>query len=162
MALAGGIYSVIFNAVAVTAQQDFFEIAAAADSIVVIHALYLSQSTEVGDAQEEGLNIQIKRGVATTTGSGGTTPTPQAMSPDVVAAFGGVTKVNNTTKQTAGTITTLHADNWNVRAPYLWIPTPDYRPVLAPGTTNRITVELGTTPADSITASGTLYFEEIG
>lgn len=159
MALAGNVYSAIFAGVAVTAQQDLFEVAPTTDAAVVIHAIYLSQSTEVGDAQEEGLSLLIKRG-ATVTGSGGTTPTPSAMGGNTAAAFGGTTKVNNTTKANTGTILTLHADNWNVRAPYLWIPTPDYRPVVPPS--GRLTVELGTTPADSITMSGTIYFEEIG
>jgi hypothetical protein len=153
---------VVFNAVAVTAQQDLFQVSAAADAITTLIGVYLSQSTEVGDAQEEGLNILFKRGLATTIGSGGTTPTPQPMKAGAAAAYGGVTMVNNTTKQSAGTITTIHADNWNVRAPFVWIPTPEFTPVLGPGTTNRFTIELATTPADSITMSGTCYFEEIG
>jgi len=154
----GMLYTATFAGVAVTAQQDFFELAAPADCVVLIHQIQLSQSTEVGDAQEEGLSLLFKRG-ATTTGSGGSTPTPSPIDFGYAAA-GSTTKVNNTTKATAGTIVTMAADNWNVRSPYLWLPTPELRFTLSPS--QRFTLELATTPADSITMSGTLWFEEIG
>lgn len=152
------LYTAVFNAVAVTAQQDLFELNVPADAIVIVHAVELSQSTEVGDAQEEGLNLLFKRG-ATTSGTGGTAPTPQPLETGS-ASFGGTVEVNNTTKATAGTIVTLRADNWNVRMPYLWLPTPEMRFILGPST--RFTIELATTPADSITMSGTLWYEELG
>lgn len=154
----GMLYSVPFAGVAVTAQQDLFELTAPADCIVMIHQVILTQSTEVGDTQEEGLSILLKRG-ATTTGSGGSTVTPGPTEFGFAAA-GSTAKVNNTTKATAGTIVTLHAENWNVRSEKLILPTPELRLVLSPS--QRFTVELATTPADSITMSGTLYFEEIG
>jgi hypothetical protein len=153
------IYTAVFNAVNVTAQQDLFEITSPTDAITIIHALELSQSSEVGDVQEEMLNILFKRG-QTTSGTGGT----QALASNPVetgsSAYGGVVDVNNTTKATAGTIVTLRADNWNVRMPYLWMPTPEMRPITGPGI--RMTIELATTPADAITMSGTLWFEELG
>jgi hypothetical protein len=151
-------YSAPFNAVAVTAQQDLFEVNVAADSIVVIHCLELSQSTEVGDAQEEGLNLLFKRG-ATTSGSGGSTVTPVA-TPAGEVAYGGTVEANNTTKATGGTNGTIRRDIWNVRSPYLWLPPPELRLVLSPSA--RFTVELATTPADSITMSGCLWLEELG
>ena len=110
------------------------------------------------DAQDEQLAIQIKAG-STTTGSGGTTPTP-VPTDFGDAASGATTKVNNTTKATAGTIVTLHSDAFNVRAGWQYRPTPEERIVIRGA--RRLTVELGTTPADSITFSGTLYFREIG
>ena len=152
------IYTAVFNAVAVTAQQDLFELNVASDALVIVHCVELSQSTEVGDAQEEGLNLLFKRG-ATTSGSGGTTVTPVALEGGAVA-YGGTVEANNTTKATTGTISTLRVDNWNVRAPYLWLPPPELRIPLSPS--SRFTVELATTPADSITMSGCLWFEEIG
>ena len=59
------IYAVPFENIAVTAAQDFFDIAPADDKICVIHGCWISQSTEVGDAQEEFLRIKIIRGLAT-------------------------------------------------------------------------------------------------
>lgn len=156
----GRMYSVPFNAVAVTAQQDFFEVTAASGKPVIVHSIEIEQSTEVGDAAEEGLSVLLKRGTSgTTSGSGGTTPTPPPVcSSD--AAFGGTTDVNNTTKMTSGTITLLRAWNWNVRIPFFKVFTPETRPVIAGG--ERLTVELATTPADSITVSGTMLVEELG
>jgi hypothetical protein len=156
----GRLYSVPFNAVAVTAQQDFFEITAAAGKPVIVHSIEIEQSTEVGDAMEEGLVILCKRGnSSTTSGSGGTTPTPAPII-TADAAFGGTTDVNNTTKMTAGTITTLRCWTWNVRIPFLKVFTPETRPVISGG--ERLTVELATTPADSITVCGTMLIEELG
>jgi hypothetical protein len=152
------LYTVQFSAVAVTAQQDLFEITAAADSIVAIHDIHLSQLTDVKDAEEEMLLILMKSG-QTSSGTGGTTPTPGALEfQDSV--FGGVTDVNNTTKASAGTIVTHAVWHWNVRIPFDVIFTPETRPILAPS--RRWTIELGTTPADSITMGGYVTFAEIG
>lgn len=153
------IYSVIFNGVAVTAQQDLFEVTASSTRPCRLLGFEISQSTEVGDAQEEGLSVLVKRG-ATTSGSGGSAPTPNPMESNQ-GASGFVAEVNNTTKATTGTILTLHATNWNVRnTPCSWFYTPETCPYLAPS--ERLTIELATTPADSITMSGTLWVEEIG
>lgn len=154
----GMIYTVSFTAVAVTAQQDLFEWVAPSDACVVVHWVRLSQSTEVGDAQEEGLSLLFKRG-QTTSGSGGSSATPVPTEAGFAAA-GGTYEVNNTTKATAGTIVTLHPENWNVRAQNDWLATPETRFVLSPGI--RGTLELATTPADSITMSGVAYIEEFG
>ena len=156
------LYTAVFSSVAVTAQQDLFELVAPADAIVVLHKIHLSQSTEVGDAQEEGLALLIKRGIGTvTSGSGGSTPTAQPIE-DGDTAFGGTVEANNTTKMVVGTgtIETLDSLNWNVRVPLDIIFTPETRPVISPS--NRITLELATTPADSITMSGSITFAEIG
>jgi len=154
----GRIYTAQFNAVAVTAQQDFFEINVPSDACVIIHDICLTQVSEIGDAQEEGLAVLFKSG-QTTSGSGGTTPTavPKELG-DV--AYGGTVEANNTTKATAGTIVTRHAWNWNIRIPFEKVFTPETRPVLSPGV--RATLELATTPADSITVSGYVTFEELG
>lgn len=154
----GRIYRVPFNAVAVTAQQDLFEITAASNKPCRIHAWMVTQSSEVGDAQEEGLNLVIKRGnSSTTSGSGGTAPTPVPQNPNDSAA-GFSAEVNNTTKMSGGTITLEEPHCWNVRAPHLMVYTPETRPVILPG--ERKTLELATTPADSITMSGFMIIEE--
>lgn len=153
-----GIYTVAFNSVAVTAQQDFFEITAASGKPIVLIGFGLSQSTEVGDAQEEGLNILIKSG-QTTSGSGGTAPTPVANDSSLSAA-GFSAEVNNTTKASAGTIVTHYAYNWNVRAPLDYVFPEPMQLVMA--ASRRMTIELGTTPADSITISGYVVIQEIG
>ena len=151
-------YTVSFTGVAVTAQQDFFEVTAAAGKNVRLRALYLSQSSDVGDAAEEGLSILIKSG-ATTSGSGGSSYTPTPLNATDAAA-GFAAEINNTTKANTGTIVTHHADNWNIRVPYQLILPPEMCVELTGS--RRGTVELATTPADSLTISGTLYVEEFG
>ena len=152
------IYTAQFNGVAATAQQDLFEIVAGSAGIVLLHELCISQLTEVADAAEEMLLILLKSG-STTTGSGGSAPSKVArLFGD--AASGATVATNNTTKATAGTIATHHAWYWNVRVPFQMIWTPETRPTLSPS--RRGTVELATTPADSITLGGYLVWEEIG
>ena len=159
----GRMYTATFKSTAVTAAQDLFEIAAPTDSIVIIHDWTLSQTTELGDAAEEQLILTTNRGVGTvTSGSGGATVTPQPIS-DGDPAFGGTVERNNTTIMAVGTGTLetdleLHA--WNIRIPYQKVYTPETRPVISPG--NRWTLEMESTPADSITMHGTVTFEEIG
>lgn len=154
----GRLYTATFSGVSVSAQQDFFELVAPADAIVVVHQLEITQSSEVGDAAEEGLALLVKSG-ATVSGSGGSTVTP---APNELgdAAFGGTCEANNTTKANTGTIVTHYAWAWNVRAEFVRIFTPETRLVLSPS--RRLTIELATTPADALTVSGTLVFEEIG
>lgn len=146
-----------FNGVAITAQQDLFELLAPTSTRVKLYMVKLTQTTEVGDAMEENLSILFKRG-QTTTGSGGSTATPVALSA-VDTAGSSTVKANNTTKASGGTIVTFDADVWYERSPYLWLPVPEARPIITANT--RMTIELATTPADSITANGYLLFEEL-
>lgn len=150
------IYTAQFNGVAVTAQQDLFELVAGANTPIVIHEIYLSQSTEVGDAQEEGLSILLKQG-STTTGSGGSAPTKVPRDLDDSASAATVA-ANNTTKATSGTTVTHAAWAWNVRVPLQILFTPEMRPYVKGA--RRCTIELGTTPADSITMNGYVTWSE--
>lgn len=151
----GRMYSATFEEVAVTAVQDLFEINAPADAVVVLHGLIISQSSDAGDSESEQLNVLIHLG--STTGSGGTTPTARPMELGD-AAFGGTVEANNTTQSTEGTF--IHAESFNVMAGLQIWWTPETRPVVSPS--DRIIIELQTAPADSLTMSGTVYFEEIG
>lgn len=154
----GRVYTVIFNDVAVTAQQDLFEIAPADDKPIAILGLFITQSTEVGDAAEEMLRYNVIRG-HTTTGSGGTTPTPVPVNPNDGAA-GFTAEVNNTTIASVGTTTILHAGTFNERVGLeLWIPPECVWMATQANTT--IVVRLLTTPADSVSLSGTLYVQEV-
>jgi hypothetical protein len=151
-------YTAVFNNVAVAAIQDLFELVAPADSIVVLHDIHLSQNTDVGDAAEEVLRIELTSG-QTTSGSGGSAVTPvPAQLQD--SAFGGTCEANNTTQASAGTIVTHYVWNWNIRVGFDKIFTPETRPVIAPS--RRMCLELPAAPADSVTMSGSITFEEIG
>lgn len=153
----GRVYTVAFTATAVTASVDLFELSPADDKPLKLLALYLGQTTEVGDTAEEQLELRIIRG-HTTSGSGGSSATPAPLNPaDTAAGF--AAEVLNTTVASAGTGVTLLADTWNVRAGYCLIFTPEMQPMASQANTT-IAVRLISAPADSITITGTLFVEE--
>ena len=153
----GRIYTVVFSAVAVSAAQDLFEITPADDKPIEIVGIELGQSSDAGDAQDELLQISLIRG-HTTSGSGGSAPTPTPLSPAESAA-GFTAEVNNTTIASAGTTTTLSTTCWNVRAGYInWWPE-GMRPTATQANTTIVVRQ--TAPADAITMSGTLYVREL-
>ena len=154
----GRMYSVEFSKIAVTADQDFFELTPADDKPIAIHAVYLSQSSDLADAAEEILNIKIIRGLATS-GSGGGTSTPAVLNPiDTAAGF--TCEVNNDTIATAGTAVDMHSDAWNIRAGLALVFPPELRPIASQANT-LLVVRLMENPADSLTMSGTCYVEEL-
>lgn len=156
----GRVYSVPIQLTAVTTQVDLWDIAPADDKPVRLHAIYLGQSTELGDAAEEQLGIQIIRGFATV-GSGGAAATPTPVIPGDAAASATVRTLDTTVAVVGGGSTThLHADTWNVRGPYQVIWTPEMRPGASQADT-RIVVRTTGAPADSVTIAGTLYYEEV-
>jgi hypothetical protein len=154
-------YAVTFDEVAVTAQQDLFDIAPATNKPVVIHEIVITQSTELAEAQEEWLHLRIVRGFATVGSGGGSfTATPLSVGD---AAAGATCRINDTTKAVVGGGTTevLRSDAFMVRSGFYYLPTPETRIVVTAAST-RLVVQLNTTPADSVTISGTLIFEELG
>lgn len=156
----GRMYTVQFNDVAVTVAVDFFDLAPAAESPIIIHAIFISQNTEVGDAAEEMLTVRVIRGFATV-GSGGAAATPvQANENDAGALF--TARTNDTTIAVVGAGATeiFHSEAFNVRTGWVYIPTPEMRPICTL-TKTRIVVQLKSAPADSVTFSGTCYVEEI-
>jgi len=155
-------YTAQFNEVAVTAAQDLFEIAAPSGGVVIIHEWSILQNTDVGDAAEEVLRIETVRGDGTvTSGSGGSTVTAQPVD-NGDAAPGSTVEANNTTRMAVGTgvLDILRQYGWNIRVGLEKIYTPETRPVITPS--DRWTLSLDDTPADSITMSGSILFEEIG
>lgn len=157
--MPGKFYTASFKDIAVTAAQDLFEITAPSGAAVVIHGWSVSQKSEVADAQEEGLTLVTNRGVGSTTSGNGTSVTPQPTDDDTTAAGASVER-NATTIMAAGSgsIEELEVHAWNVRAPFIMFYPPELRPRVKASA--RWTLELETAPADSITMSGTLYFEE--
>lgn len=152
----GRVYSVSFSATAITAAQDLFELLAPSGSSIRLHAVYFSQHT---DTDSEQLRLTIKRVTgAPTSGSGGSTPTPIPLLPGD-AASGITAEANNTTRISGGTSVTLHDEAVNVLNGWVYLPTPEMRPVAAPST--RLVIGLETAPADSITCNGVAYVEEL-
>lgn len=156
----GRIYSTTFDNVAVTAVQDLFDIAPASNKPVTIHEIVITQSTEIGDAQEEMLRLRFVRGFATV-GSGGTAPAMERHDKND-AATGAVVRVNDTTQAVVGAGTTeiLRVETFNVRSGYQYLPTPETR-IHVDSTDVRLVVQLQGAPVDSVSMSGTITFEEI-
>jgi hypothetical protein len=149
----GRFYSVTLPETAITAAADLFELTAAADKPIRIWGWNIGQDTDVGDAAEEVLQLQLKRGV--TAGSGGSSITPVAM--DANGAAASATCANRTTAHTSGSI--LVARSWNIRVPEDFWFLPEVAPVIAAD--DDPVVLWMSAPADSITVSGSLIFEEV-
>lgn len=152
-------YMVPINAVTVSAAQDLWQITPVAGKPVKILGLVLGQSSDVGDAASETLNLKISRGWATT-GSGGTdltTTAPPVDPSDAAAGFNA--KINNTTVASAGTEVKLFADTFNTQAGYQMQFPEGCQPGCSSTTGVILTVTISA-PADSITLSGTLIVEE--
>ena len=151
----GRMYTAVFEEEAVTGAIDLFELVAPADMAVAIHGVMISQSSDAGDAESEQLQVLIHRG--STSGSGGTTPTPRPLVVSTTASTVTVECVNDT-QGTEGVH--IHAEAYNIMAGLtIWWP-PEVRPIISPS--GRLIVEQQTAPGDSVTMSGTIYFEEIG
>lgn len=154
----GRIYAVTFEGTAVTAQVDFFEITPADDKPVALIGIMLSQASDVGDAAEEILRIQVIR-AHTTGGSGGSSATPRPVNSTADAAAGAGAETLNTTIASAGTGIPLFSHAFNIRAGLEHYFPPECRPGANQGDVT-IVVRLMAAPTDSLTMSGTLFFEE--
>lgn len=155
----GRIYTVSFSAVAVTVAQDLFEGLLPADMCVSLHEVKVTQSSDAGDAASEQIRVSIRRVVGPTPGSGGSSPTPaKHQTGDVVSTVGW--EANNTTQSSGGTNTLIIPDVENVHNGVHYLPIPEDRIMYSPA--EYILVELEDAPADSLTMSGYLTYEEIG
>ena len=150
-------FAVSFNAVAITAAQDLFEISPADDKPVRLLGLVVGQYSDVGDANSENLSLSIIRGY-TSSGSGGSAFTALPLDPNDSAA-GFSAEINNTTVANTGTAVTLWSDVWNTQAGYqVWFP--DGAQPQASQANTTIVVRI-TAPADSITTNATLMVQEL-
>lgn len=159
----GRIYSISYQGTVTNAggDSDLLELLPADDKPVKLRGLLLSQSSEVGDAAEEGLRISILRMTATvTSGSGGSAVTPAPMD-SADAAAGAAAECNNTTvATTSGSTVTVAEIAWNIRnSPYeMWFPDERFAPKAKQG--EALLVRMQTTPADDFSGCFTFWVEE--
>ncbi len=155
----GRMYSMGFSNVTVANSEgdvDFFELIAPTSGVGVLHAVYISQNTETGDAAEEILRYQIVTG-NTSSGTGGTTGVEVPLSlGDPAATAVGLTVSDAIAA--SGTEAIKHFDAFNIRVGLIYIPTPETRITWS---ANRLCVRLLEGVADDIDFSGTIYWEEI-
>lgn len=147
------LYTVQFNEVAVTAVQDLIQLEAKIVN-AIIHKIIISQRTDVGDAQAESLLIRLKRVTDVVTDA----VVEVKLDPGSAAANANLA-VNQITQLVTGA-EVIHAECWNIALPFVFLPPPELRPVVK--INDSFVVDLATAPADSITMSGVLYFEESG
>ena len=159
--MVGRMYAVTFAATAETAAFDAFELTPADDKPIRIHSIYIGQTTEFGDAQDETLSVTINRGgTAMTSGSGGSAATPQPITSSAESAAGCTAEVLNTTQATFTSGVVVHRDAFNVRTGWQYRPTPEER-IGVSQANGGCSVSISA-PADSTSFIGTLIFEELG
>jgi len=136
---------------------DIFELTPADDKPIEIVGLEIVTTSEVAEAQEEWIALQIIRGF-TSSGSGGSAPTPVPLDPiDTAAGF--TAEVMNSTVATTGTTTTPWSSGFNERAGIeKWWPQ-SFGPQASQANTT-IVVRGSSTVADDVTISATLYVLE--
>lgn len=156
--MARGVYTVVSQAVSIPATNamDIFELNTPSDKVVELISAFLGQSSDAGDAADELLRVRVRSGM-TTSGSGGSTATPQKTSSGDAAA-GTTVETNNTTVASGGTIVEHVEETFNVRGGWIYKPVPEERIFFPPS--SRIVLNIPTGPADALTGSATLTFRE--
>lgn len=154
------VYTVPWDAAtAVTTAIDAFELKAASTCGLALLRVKIDQVTEVGDAAEEKLNWTVALWVGATSGSGGTTSTPQrTRSGGTAAAF--TAEIRNTTQATGsgGSLTVVHRDAFEVRQGLDFVWTPDS--IITCKASEALIVAVSA-PADSTTMTATAYVAEL-
>lgn len=140
------------------ATTDLIALASADDVPIKVRAIRVWQTSDVGDAQDEVITVQLVRG-NTTAGSGGATATPSPKNPKDAAAATTV-RVGDTTAATTGTTTVPYQSGWNVRAPLEIIFPEDMMPGSDQGT-GFLVLRIGAAPADAITIAASVDFWEL-
>ena len=153
----GRLYVAHFRDVGITLAQDLFSILPGVEKPIALHYVVISQNTDVSDAAEEGLTIGIVTG-NTSPGSGGSALTAEPLNFGD-AADDATVRSNDTTEVSVGTAVQKHSEVWNIRTPWIYLPTPETR--IKSANALYLAVQLITAPADSITTSGTIIFEEL-
>lgn len=152
-------YYVDLPPTAITVASDLFELTPADDKPIKVLSLNLHQTSDFGDAQDEVISVVWVRG-NTTSGSGGSAPTPRPCNPSDAAA-GFTAEAANTTAASTGTAVNLARHGFNIRGglerPY----TPDECPEASQANT-LLVLRMAAAPADSLTIAGSILVEECG
>ena len=158
----GRVYAVVFNGGSLLVADgdiDWFEITPADEKPVRILGLFMAQTSEVADAEEEILIWQILRG-HTTSGSGGVTPTKDPLKPlDIAAGF----TAESLNDVIASTVTPQECGigGWNVRVPLEVFWTPETAAEATQANTTIVVRQLTTVGSNITGVAGCLYVEEL-
>lgn len=160
-----GVYMTSFfetTIAAASGDYDFFEFDPAADEPIELVALFLSNKSEVKDAEEEMVSYSIWRcSGGTFTSSNGTAsgedPTDDQ---DEVGSYASET-VGSSVATSSGTLTHLHNDTFNIRTGLQAVFPPDIRVKCSGAANSAMGVRLRTALADDATMSGTAYVRQL-
>ena len=164
---ARGVYTVSFQNITANnadGNHDWFEIDPAADKPVEIIGLFLGQSSDFGDSQEEILRTSIvymSGGTFTSGGEVSTTPRPTDPSDGAASGAYEAFNSNGTAASTSGTSVIRHADSFNVRSGLQYILPPDLRHKCDGAAQSALLVRNDSTVADDIVFDGCVYVREI-
>ncbi len=148
----GRMYTVQFTDASVSVSQDLFQI----ESLITpatLHAVYLSQTSDVGDSSAENLVVRILRVTDAVTDDLATVQLDKGDATQTADVA-----VNETSLLTTG-LEVVHSEAWNIALPFIWLPPPEMRVI---GTIGDVIIVNIAAPADALTMSGTVYFEESG
>lgn len=153
----GRVYTVVISGTASPAAAfDLFEFNPNSAKPIRIRRIRIAQTSEP-TTEEEQLGLTIQRGHSTS-GSGGSAPTPRPLtSTDAAAGF--TAETMNTTQATGGTPVVLVEDAWNTRAGCDIAFAPEECPEAVNG--ERLVIQ-STAPADAVTIRATVWVEELG
>lgn len=158
MAANGLMYTVKLSQVSVTnAAQNLFEFIGAATAAVLIHSVRLEFVPTITSGVAQDVRAQINFQTISTTGTGGSSVTPQPTNQrNTVSA---VTTVNSLVT-TPGTLSVVDGSFApSVIVPFERIFTPDQRVPISPS--KRWAINLGAGLGGTVTMSAEIYFEEI-
>jgi hypothetical protein len=157
------IYAVPFAGATVTnagGNADLWEFLPADDKPIKLRGFLFGQISEVADAAEEGVEIQIIRMSATVTSSNGSSVTPVPLdSADAAAGFTAETN-GATVATTSGAATIVASIPWNIRSSPFEHWAPDERFAVKAKQGEGLFIRLITTVADDITFGGVAWVEE--
>ena len=137
------------------AAEDILELVAPSNAVWVVEEADLAESA----AETAMQNIlQWIKGF-TTSGSGGSSVTPQKYQTGD-GSIGGTVERNNTTVATTGTAVTLPCKGFDNRNGFLWVPKPKYPIVLSPS--ERLVLRQPVGPGATWTVAGFVNVRQIG
>lgn len=150
------VYKIGLENTAVTGAITLVQLKAGSTCAVMLLRAYCSQSNQTSVAMQP-IEIVRKSGAATVTSG-----TPLLVDPgDSAAASAGGTSATGTNASSEGTDgDILLRENFDVLNPWIWLPTPEERIIVAPS--GIIGLKFPIAPGSSMTVSAGFYFAEIG
>lgn len=138
---------------------DLLELTPGDDAPIRLYKLIIGFTSEVGDAQEEGVSLSLIYLPATVTSSNGTAVTPARSDQRIAAAIFAAEANGATVATTSGTAITLEELSANVRIATEWVwPTVEEQIVIRQGAA--LVLRNNTTLADDATVTITAYVYE--